>query len=65
MLVGHELLGHGRPIALGHSKKQQHIDAVQLENLIYRVMGIKIQIYGTEHWDGQKVQNYNAIPSYR
>lgn len=62
--TGHELLGHGRSLSLGRLSSQ-HADAVQMENLIYRVIGLPDkQTDGTNHADKSKVENSKALPGY-
>ena len=61
--VGHELFGHGRSLALG--RKNQHVDSIQAENLILRVMGIPYQRDGRDHMSGEPIENTSSIPSYR
>ena len=60
--MGHELLGHGRSLSLGR-KQYQNIDAVQLENLLYRILKIKYVNDGTNH--GGFIPNANELPNYR
>ncbi len=63
--TGHELFGHGRSLALGRSSSQ-HVDAVQTENLILRVMGNgNVQRNGTGHADGSRISNPSALPGFR
>lgn len=64
--MGHEVFGHGRPLALGRTdESQQHIDAVQMENLILRVMHINYINNGANHGPGIMIKNPSDIPSYR
>lgn len=69
--MGHEVFGHGRSIALGlydpanPSDYQQHINAIQTENLILRVMGFQYQNSGYNHGPGIVIPNASEIPSFR
>ena len=63
--TGHELFGHGRSLGLGRSDAQQHIDAIQAENLIRRVMGITSVNDGSHHADGTYISNPTSLPKYR
>ena len=66
LTTGHEIFGHGRSLALGRiSNDQQHIDAIQMENLIRRVMGIKSVNDGRNHMNGKIISNPNELPGYR
>ncbi|WP_367865792.1 hypothetical protein [Pedobacter sp. WC2423] len=65
LTFGHEVFGHGRSAVLGRLDSQ-HSDAIQLENLILRVMGKgNIQRDGSNHDNNTKISNASAIPSYR
>lgn len=44
----HEVLGHGLGGIL-NSTNQVHIDAIQLENVYYRIMGLGVQREGSDH----------------
>lgn len=64
--TGHELFGHGRSLGLGRSDDaQQHVDAIQAENLIRRVMGITSVNDGSHHADGAYISNPTSLPEYR
>ncbi|MBR6362027.1 MAG: hypothetical protein IKR88_01945 [Bacteroidales bacterium] len=64
--LGHEVLGHGRSLSLGRvSGAQQHVDAIQVENLIRRVLGVGGFVDGSNHADGTKIKNAQALPSFR
>ena len=63
--TGHELFGHGRSLALGRGDENQHEDAVRLENLILRVMGIHYVNDGRNHMTGEVIQNPSLLPNYR
>ena len=66
--TGHEIIGHGRSLALGRGDKAQHVDAIQTENLILRVMGIYYVNDGSKH--GPNAPNgyfpeHSFLPSFR
>ena len=61
----HEVFGHGRSLSLGRGESMQHQDAIQLENLVLRVMGIPVQLDGTAHAKGKVLNNANSLPDYR
>jgi len=62
--TGHELFGHGRSLSLGRESSQQS-DAIQVENLILRVMGHgTVQRDGTGHGNGIKVTNPSGVPKF-
>ena len=63
--MGHEVFGHGRSLALRRGAEYQHVDAVQMENLILRVMGINYINNGSNHGPGTIIANPSNIPSYR
>ena len=63
--VGHELLGHGRSLALGRGHANQHMDAIQTENLILRVMGINFINNGINHGPRTVITNATEIPMFR
>lgn len=63
--LGHELFGHGRTLSLGRTGIQQHVDAVQTENLILRIMGISYINDGTNHGNGSVIKNASDIPLFR
>ncbi len=63
--TGHEIIGHGRSLSLGRNTTQ-HIDAVQTENLIYRVMGLPyILLDGTTHGNKSFINTHSKIPEFR
>ncbi len=62
--TGHELFGHGRSLALGRDDSQ-HVDAIQAENLILRVMNINSVNDGRNHANGAYIPNPSTLPSYR
>ena len=63
--MGHEILGHGRSLALGRESSQS-TDAIQMENLILRVLGSgNIQRDGTNHGDKMPVVDPSRIPAYQ
>ncbi len=47
--TGHEIIGHGRSLSVGRGDLNQHVDAIQTENLILRVMGIPYINDGSNH----------------
>ena len=51
VVTGHEIFGHGRSLSLGRGDAMQHIDAVQTENLIRRIMGITEMFDGVGHFN--------------
>jgi hypothetical protein len=60
----HEVFGHGRSLALGRITSQ-HIDAVQTENLVLRVMGFtNVQRDGTNHGDFSQIGKPSEIPAF-
>ena len=69
--MGHEVFGHGRSIALGLYNPdnpmdyQQHINAIQTENLILRVLGFQYQNSGSNHGPRLIIPNASEIPSFR
>lgn len=69
--TGHEVLGHGRSLALGlycpsnTPDYQQHANAIQTEILILRVMGISYQNNGANHGPGTIISNATSLPNYR
>ena len=50
--------------ALGRNTTQ-HIDAVQTENLIYRVMGLPYILDGTTHGNKSFINTHSKIPEFR
>ena len=63
--TGHELLGHGRSLSLGRGNEAQHIDAIQTENFILKVMGIEFVNDGQNHGPRTPIANPIALPSYK
>lgn len=65
-IEGHELLGHARSLAVGRGRDNQKIDAIQVENLILRVMGINHINNGNNHAPGNIIiQNPTDLPVFR
>ena len=62
--TGHELFGHGRSLALGRTASQ-HVDSIQAENLIRRVMNINLINDGSDHDEKSYIPNPTSLPSYR
>lgn len=62
--TGHEIIGHGRSLSLGR-KNTQHVDAIQTENLILRVMGIPYINTGAEHAPNGAFLECSLLPSFR
>lgn len=63
--TGHEIIGHGRSLSLGRGAENQHIDAIQTENLILRVMGIDYINNGANHAPNGAFTGCSLLPSYR
>ncbi|MCM1176910.1 MAG: hypothetical protein NC335_04040 [Bacteroides sp.] len=63
--AGHEVFGHGRSLAVGRGHSNQHIDAIQTENLILRVMGIPFVNNGSNHGPRTFIPNPTALPKFR
>lgn len=63
--TGHEVIGHGRSLAVGRGHANQHVDAVQTENLILRVMGINHINNGSTHGPRTVIPNPSALPGFR
>lgn len=64
--TGHEIFGHGRSLSLGRTSDiQQHIDAIQTENLILRMMGIQFVNSGIGHGLKIEIPNPSALPAFR
>lgn len=60
---GHEILGHGLGFYRGlFDESSQHINAVQMENLIRRNMGINNLKDGTDHGTRTLLDNPQGIP---
>jgi len=62
--TGHEIFGHGRSLALGRTTSQ-HVDSIQAENLIRRVMNINLINDGSNHGNKSYIPNPTSLPSYR
>ncbi len=63
--TGHEIIGHGRSLALGRGDLNQHVDAIQTENLILRVMGIPFINTGENHVTNGAFPGCSLLPSFR
>ena len=63
--TGHEIIGHGRSLSLGRGDQNQHVDAIQTENLILRVMGIPYINTGAKHVDNGAFPGCSLLPSFR
>lgn len=63
--TGHDILGHGRSMAVGLGDSQQHVQAIRTENLILRVMGIPFINTGENHGPKTVVPNPSNLPSFR
>lgn len=63
--TGHEIIGHGRSLALGRGDLNQHVDAIQTENLILRVMGIPFINTGANHVPNGAFPGCSLLPSFR
>ena len=63
--TGHEVIGHGRSLSVGRGQANQHVDAIQTENLILRVMGINYINNGSNHGPKTIIPNATAIPGFR
>lgn len=63
--TGHEVIGHGRSLVIGRGHDNQHIDAVQTENLILRVMKINYINNGINHGPGTIIPNPSVLPRFR
>ena len=63
--TGHEVMGHGRSLAVGRGHANQHVDAVQTENLILRVMGINHINNGSTHGPRTNIPYPSALPGFR
>ncbi len=59
--IFHEVFGHGIPIGLKLSGKISAQNAIKLENLTRRVLGIKEYRTGVNHGGG-KVENPESLP---
>lgn len=63
--TGHEILGHGRSLSVGRGDKNQHVDAIQTENLILRVMGMPYINTGADHAPNGAFPGCSLLPSFR
>lgn len=63
--TGHEILGHGRSLVLGRGHANQHVDAIQTENLILRVMGIPYINTGADHAPNGAFPGCSLLPGFR
>ena len=63
--TGHEVIGHGRSLVVGRGHANQHMDAIQTENLILRVMGINYINNGSTHGPRTIIPNPSALPGFR
>ncbi len=59
--LGHEVFGHGIPSASGATPAANNTNAIRMENLFRRVMGISTQRDGSDHGGGI-VPNPTALP---
>lgn len=65
LTTGHEILGHGRSLSVGRGDKNQHVDAIQTENLILRVMGMPYINTGADHAPNGAFPGCSLLPSFR
>ncbi len=63
--AGHEIIGHGRSLALGRGDQNQHMDAIQTENLILRVMRIPYINTGAQHVPNGAFSGCSLLPMFR
>ena len=63
--TGHEIIGHGRSLSIGRGHQNQHVDAIQTENLILRVMGIPYINTGADHVRNGAFPGCSLLPSFR
>lgn len=63
--TGHEVIGHGRSLSLGRGDASQHVDAIQTENLILRVMRIPYVNTGADHINNGAFPGCSLLPSFR
>lgn len=63
--TGHEIIGHGRSLSIGRGDQNQHVDAIQTENLILRVMGIPYINTGADHAPNGAFSGCSLLPSFR
>lgn len=62
--AGHEIIGHGRSLAVGRGDLNQHMDAIQSENLILRVMGIPYINTGEKHAPNGAFPECSLLPGF-
>lgn len=63
--TGHEIIGHGRSLSVGRGDQNQHVDAIQTENLILRVMGIPYINTGADHAPNGAFSGCSLLPCFR
>ena len=63
--TGHEIIGHGRSLSVGRGDQNQHVDAIQTENLILRVMGIPYINTGADHAPNGAFSGCSLLPGFR
>ena len=63
--TGHEIIGHGRSLSIGRGAANQHVDAIQTENLILRVMGIPYVNTGADHAPNGAFPGCTLLPNFR
>lgn len=63
--TGHEIIGHGRSLSVGRGDQNQHVDAIQTENLILRVMGIPYINTGADHAPNGAFPGCSLLPCFR
>ena len=63
--TGHEIIGHGRSLSVGRGDQNQHVDAIQTENLILRVMGIPYINSGATHVPNGAFPGCSLLPGFR
>lgn len=61
----HKIIGHGRSLSVGRGDQNQHVDAIQTENLILRVMGIPYINTDENHVPNGAFQGCSILPSFR
>lgn len=57
--------GHGRSLLIGRGDANQHVEAIQTENLILRVMGIPYINTGADHAPNGAFPGCILLPSFR
>ena len=63
--TGHEIIGHGRSLSVGRGDQNQHVDAIQTENLILRIMGIPYINTGADHAPNGAFPGCSLLPCFR